>query len=378
MSQKILAVSHDAYFYGAQRSFVDSVLGMREGGFEVHVAVPARGPLTEQLDRLGFKIVVLDYQRWIPGANCGSWKYFIDYLTGLPGSLKRISKILSLHHYSAVYTNTVTVIDFAIAAKIASIPHLWHIRESVDGNTQLKSPFKNAYISYLLRLLSSIIIFNSNGIRRRYFCEGNDKAEVIYNGVEQYGGSARRESGDDLVLVTVGYMDRRKGLDILLDALDSLDQGILESLKLKIVGDIDPMFLQESVNARLAKLKNRTAIEMIGWVPNAVDEMSRGDVLVSTARDEPFGRVIIEAMMLGKAVIATDSGGPAEIIDHHSLGILVPNGDVRGVASAIRQLFEDRLLLQKIGEAGRVHVRTKFTLSSYKHSIAQTVRSVAC
>ena len=94
------------------------------------------------------------------------------------------------------------------------------------------------------------------------------------------------------------------------------------------------------------------------------------DVVVhASVRPEPFGMVIIEAMAMGKPVVATEGGGPSEIITHGKSGILVPRGDSESLASAIRMLLENPIYAKELGEAGRRVVVERFTSSQQAQEI---------
>jgi glycosyltransferase involved in cell wall biosynthesis len=76
---------------------------------------------------------------------------------------------------------------------------------------------------------------------------------------------------------------------------------------------------------------------------------------------EPFGLVIVEAMALGRAVIATAAGGPLEIVVNGQTGVLVPPRDPRGLADAILRLSASGELRALMGAAGRELFQARFT-----------------
>jgi glycosyltransferase involved in cell wall biosynthesis len=78
------------------------------------------------------------------------------------------------------------------------------------------------------------------------------------------------------------------------------------------------------------------------------------DVAVHASRAEPFGLVVVEAMALGKPVVATLPGGPAEIVEEGLSGLLVPFGEPEALADAIARILNDRMLAATLGrEASR-------------------------
>jgi glycosyltransferase involved in cell wall biosynthesis len=82
-------------------------------------------------------------------------------------------------------------------------------------------------------------------------------------------------------------------------------------------------------------------------------------------RPEPFGRVILEAMLLGKPVIGAAAGGVPELITDGETGFLVPPGDADALADRLTILLCDEALRRAIGERARAWARTRFSLARH-------------
>src|ERR1019366_5017906 len=87
---------------------------------------------------------------------------------------------------------------------------------------------------------------------------------------------------------------------------------------------------------------------------NIPEWMQTMDVFVHASDREPFGIVLIEAMALGKPVIAGPGGGPAEIITDGETGLLAPYGDVGSLAYAILRYLDDDAFAARVGAAARI------------------------
>ena len=86
------------------------------------------------------------------------------------------------------------------------------------------------------------------------------------------------------------------------------------------------------------------------------------DVVVNCSENEPFGRVLIEAMACRRPIVAFRSGAVPEIVEDGSTGLLVPFGDAAGLADAVFDLVRNRTHAEAYGEAGRQRVASRFSL----------------
>jgi glycosyltransferase involved in cell wall biosynthesis len=89
------------------------------------------------------------------------------------------------------------------------------------------------------------------------------------------------------------------------------------------------------------------------------------DVVVCPSFDEPFGMVVVEALAAGRAVVASDSGGPAEIIEDGRSGLLFATGSPRALAARLLEVIGDAGRRRDLGEGGRARVRAAFTARRY-------------
>jgi len=107
----------------------------------------------------------------------------------------------------------------------------------------------------------------------------------------------------------------------------------------------------------------------LGWREDIASVMNAFDILLHPADGEPFGRVVVEAMALEKAVVAVRQGGPAETIREGQEGLLVPPGDPVAMAEAVLTLARDPALRRQMGQAARRRVEKAFSLSQHRDGI---------
>ena len=96
------------------------------------------------------------------------------------------------------------------------------------------------------------------------------------------------------------------------------------------------------------------------------------DVVVhASTYPEPFGRVIVEAMLVGRPVVASDAGGPREIIAPERTGLLVPPGDERAMARAILRLLGDGALRARLADAARIEAVQRFSAEQHARQVEE-------
>jgi glycosyltransferase involved in cell wall biosynthesis len=175
--------------------------------------------------------------------------------------------------------------------------------------------------------------------------------EVIYDGLDLAAFQPKRSAAevradlglapDDEVVGVVGNIQEWKGQHVLVEALDLLKTA-RPKLHVLLVGGV-----HRSGAAYDARLKQTAAarglarrVHWMGPRPDVPDLMGAMDVVVHTSvRGEPFGRVIIEGMAVGKAVVATRAGGVPEFTHDGEDAVLVPPGDSGALATALDRLL---------------------------------------
>ena len=103
-------------------------------------------------------------------------------------------------------------------------------------------------------------------------------------------------------------------------------------------------------------------VEFRGFCEDVASAINSLDIVVhASILEEPFGRVITEGMLGSKPVVATRGGGVPEIVLDEVTGLLVPMGDVAGMAEAVCRLVADPALRSRMGGAGKQRVLEHFT-----------------
>jgi len=181
---------------------------------------------------------------------------------------------------------------------------------------------------------------------------------IIPNGIElehfHPGVSPIEKYCDNkLNILFVGRLEKRKGLNYLLKAYQQVKQEIPDS-RLVVVG---PGIRLRNKYEKYVRENGLKDVEFVGHV--SYDELpgyyQTADVFCSPATGrESFGIVLLEAMALGKPIVASKIDGYASVMSHGSEGALVPPGDDKALARALIALLADKSLRQQMGYRGRL------------------------
>jgi glycosyltransferase involved in cell wall biosynthesis len=183
---------------------------------------------------------------------------------------------------------------------------------------------------------------------------GIDLERLQLSDSQRVGRAALGLPSDALVIGIVARMERCKGIEILMHAFSRLLPQH-PALHLLIVGGVHP--LQPEYAAQVLRLPAELGIEqhvtLCGHQSDVARWMCEMDIVVSTTFGEGFGMVIVEAMALGKAVVATRSGGVPEIVNDGIDGRLVPPGDIAALVRVLSQLIDSPQARRTLGEAAQ-------------------------
>jgi len=152
-----------------------------------------------------------------------------------------------------------------------------------------------------------------------------------------------------IVVGTVGRLTAVKGQEVLIRAASELiRQG--EKIFLVLLGDGE---LRQDLEQLTIRLGIAEHVHFPGWRPDVPRIMAVCDIFCLSSRNEGMGKVLVEAMAMGKPIIASDIGGIRDIVRSGENGLLVPVGDVAAWAEAIARLCRDPERRRRMGDAGR-------------------------
>ena len=219
------------------------------------------------------------------------------------------------------------------------------------------------------------IIAMSGTVRRKFVATGYQQTQLVYHGVEMLLEPGDRQNHPRKLLYT-GQIREGKGVHVLLEALKRV-KDVFPDISLDIFGGGDERYESQLKNISQA---NSLPVVFHGSLPREelLQRYAEYDVFVlPTLREEPFGIVMIEAMNAGLPVIASNAGGPTEIIVDGETGLLFKQGNADELTKAIIRLCKDDALYQTISDNGYQLVKERFDIDNSVSQIEEILNEGA-
>lgn len=334
-----------------------------------------KGQFTEILDQKGYKYRLFSVGRYIStlSSNSGKVKTIFSLLIYSIVFLFHIrregSDVIYLNNYKAFYIGY--IISFFIKSRF-----ICHIRDGFSRGRAEKILLKR------FDKINAIFFVNSKFTLDTVNATYSPRdIEVIYNGIEI--------SEDDDVNHTsfhskkseyhIGIFSRISRVKGQLEFLESISSIADYKIIVHLYGD---MVHGEESYFDLVKIKCQELISsgikviMHGYTNEPIEMMKKMDVVVlPTVNPEPFGRVIIEAQMLRKIVIANDLGGPKEIISNGINGFLVQGSEKNSYAKIINYVFSNWHNMDVIANNARNSVIDNYSKKTMVDKVNSRLRS---
>lgn len=387
VTMRVLFYSHDAFLYGASRSLLNVIEGLKTHGVDSHVVLPYGGPLENELQEKQIPYKILPHSWWVsrikPPSNSISlyYKWLKDIklrttinIRALYSHLKYVKSL----NPDIIYTNTSVIPMGAIVSFLLKKKHVWHLREFKEIDYGMYLDFGNGFFKLLIHRSDAVILI-SHALRTYYSNALNStKSFVVHNGIAfQYEFDKNIQTKKKIDVTTspytfgiVGYLLESKGQHIAIKAL-SLLKDRYPDIKLIVAGSGDLNRLKKMIT----DLKLENHVDLVGFVKNPYEIYYAIDACLMCSRNEAFGRVTVEAMSAALPVIGNDRAGTSEIIQHEHTGLLY-KGSQEELAHAMERFIQDPSWAKQLGRNGWNVARENFNIERNADDIYRILQSV--
>ncbi|WP_392530485.1 glycosyltransferase [Nostoc sp. C117] len=289
--------------------------------------------------------------------------------------------IIKAREYDLIYANTQkALVVGALASFFSRRPLVYHLHDILSTEHFSQTNLRIAV--NLANRFASLVIANSQASKTAFIEAGGrrDIVEVVYNGFDpkiyQTDKSAINKLQQDLELegkFVVGHFSRLapwKGQHILIDALAKCPPQVTVIL----VGDAlfgEHNYVQQ-LHQQVAKLGLQNRVKFLGFRSDIPQLMAACDLVAHTSTSpEPFGRVIVEAMLCQKPVVAAKAGGAMELVEHGLNGFLVTPGEPLELAQVITTCLQETEITATIAKNARITASERFDIATINQQITQ-------
>jgi glycosyltransferase involved in cell wall biosynthesis len=379
MTSNILFLDHVGALGGAELSLLDIAAAHRSTS---RVLLLSDGPFRERLRQAGVRVEVLAPA---PGLTRVHRETHVPGPSALMAVLTTARQVARrARTYDLIYANSQK--SFVIAAVAGVMAHrrvVWHLRDILSEEHFSRTNIR--LVVGLANLFAARVIANSRATATAFGQSGGQmtKVGVVHNGVrgqdfeadtEEAAAAALRASFGAHDRPLIGVFSRLapwKGQQVVLEALSRLPGVHALFAGEALFGEEE---YRESLRTLAEALGLADRAHFLGFRADVPRLMRAVDIIVhpSTA-PEPFGRTIVEAMLAGRPVVATKSGGPLEIVRDAETGILVAPGSAEEIAAAIASLLGEPEKATALGRAGRARALAEFTLDRMLDGVSREI-----
>lgn len=306
--------------------------------------------------------------------------FLVDYYFRILPNAKNIADILKRQNINLFYMNNQpsSNLEGIIAARAANIPCIQHSRIGAE----LNRVEVNAVNNWLTKMICV-----SEGVQDCFIKQGvnGSKCKVVYNGISPDARPKTSVSeirkmwgiGDDEILIgTVGSLIKRKRVNDLIEALAKIYErvnGQGSRVKCMVVGDGPE---KDNLQRQVSKLGLQDKVIFTGFQTDAISYINAMDIFVLPSENEGLPRVILEAMLMAKPVVACNITGPSELVINGETGFLIPVKNPQALADAVLKLIASGDTRNQMGAKGKERVLERFSMGRYMEGVSNIFEEV--
>jgi glycosyltransferase involved in cell wall biosynthesis len=357
--------------------------GLREAGWDTHVAFGFEGPMVERYAASGHGVSVVPHENWLrrDGAHQFAKDVWVEWRRA-----EAFERLIEETGADVVYVNTIVSLAAAVAARRSGTQCVWHLREMFsDIGGEMRAPGgAKPLVRWVIDRHADQLVANSGATARNLLGEGAGEAMIIPNAVgapffeeDRSQGEAREVFGlppEGPVIGVPGTLRPMKGHPFFFEGVAPILRE-RPGLTVAVTGGGDEAFVAR-LEEQMRDQGIRGQVELLGWTEDMPAFYRACDLVCIPSRAEPFGRTAIEAFAAGTPVVATAVGGLQEIVTDGETGLLVEYGKKEEFAEAVNRLLESSDLREEMAERARRVGEKKYHDQVYKDQVEHVISHV--
>lgn len=341
--KKILLLNQNLSVGGPALTLFDCARVLKKNGYHPVYGSMVDGPLKEKLLEEGIPVVI-DENMLIGTMRDAKW----------------------IEDYDLVFCNAINFYYF-LSSRDGNIPCIWWLHDSkffyegVDKKLIASISNENLEVLSVGKVAKEALILHAPQLNPHYFLYGTDDVADKYK---------KKRTKEKIRFITLGFVEDRKGQDILIEAVLRLNQDIRELCVFYIVGKNTSVMAQNLMEAST----DIPEIVFTGMVDDVHEYIVDSDVLICSSREDPMPAACTEAMMHKVPCIVTDAAGTAEFITYGNNGLVFRSEDVEDLADKIMWCVRNKNNLEDMGEKARRVYDDHFRMDRFESNLMQLIK----
>ncbi len=368
---------------GVDRVTLTLTEGLVAAGVQVHALLPDRGVVSDELDRLGVAVTYAPLSCCEPLVPRARLKFF----AAAARRSKVIAQLIDQLRIEVVHANTGHMLDAAVAAAMHSVPLIWHLHSPIEIDHARYTPHLDlpGYAA-LLKTLGSRVIAVSNDMADSYAAHlPRENIVTLHNAVDTEAlrlraqrsvPSIRAELGlpcDARLVVGIGRISAQKDFAAFARVAAQVAQHAPD-IHFVIAGPFEEPEALDALRSEIARREMTRRVFVLGARADVPSLLIDADVVLSTARFEGHPIAIIEAMAIGRPIVAMACVGLRECITHETDGLLVPLGDELAAAEAVNRVLSEPDFARRIGAQALLTAQRRFSREAFAQGFIEIAR----
>jgi len=359
---------------GAQRVFLNILKSISANKYSIFAGFPLKDG-SELSREIPSYVETYNYDSKSPDSTQNKLVAYLTFALFIPITILNWFFIIKRNNIQAVYVHSIiSGFHFGLLKYLLGYKLIYHEHNMASQRPKM----------ILWRWMFEFVVFRSDKIIAISkdvaadlvkFGATEEKINVIHNGIELINDVnydmlkskgmqrlAPAVTDDSLVVGMVGHFRPWKGQQLFVESLE----GVVSSyphIHFVIVGGVHDRTYYDQVTDYIKNNGLSGHITVTGHQDNVAELMACFDIVVVPSVPEPFGLVLLEAMMLDRPVVAFDIGGPSEIVAKGKTGLLVDEVNSQSLGLAISDLAADKNKRESMGREGRKLLEEQFTIA---------------
>lgn len=379
----ILLVGHGSGLNGAERCLHESASALKRLGHRVHILLPSPGPLETMLRDAGVEAIhIRSLPWWIDTGTRYTFSQKLKRTCRIAASVAFVFRLARKIRADIVVSNTIAIPGGALAAYLARRPHVWYVHELGEEDHGYHFLYGHSTSRRIIGSLSNLVLANSQYVASNFSqAIKPSKIQVIPYEVRVAANLSEVPSQKTLSarpsLIIAGRVTAEKGQ---LEAVCAISH-LIHSLRIKHIslqilgaqtGDSQVAIIRDFIAA------NQLAehVHLLPFSSEPLTLIRTCDALLMCSRCEAFGRVTVEAMKLGLPVIAANTGGSLELVQHGINGFLYEWGNPLDLAKQILKTASEPDAYARMSSQASSFANTRFSATTHAQGLQSAIASL--